>query len=97
MRDWQVCRHHPALQAMVFGLPLVCEIGLEHRCRARSGAHRLPRWRPAPRTLPGGMDPVNFKSMLHDSPQEDADRCLGQAVQALAGAGAGGTDQARIT
>ena len=84
----QLCKRHPALQATVFDLPLVCEIGLEHLLpepeASRIGfiAGDLRR-----DVLPGGMDLVSFKSMLHDWPQEDADRFLGQAVQALAPGG----------
>lgn len=80
----QLCRRHAALQATIFDLPLVCEIGLAHllpepeaaRIGFRSGDLRSD-------PLPEGHDLVSFKSMLHDWPQEDADRFLAAAVQAL--------------
>jgi SAM-dependent methyltransferase len=80
----QLCRRHHELSATVFDLPLVCEIGLEHvmpepessRVAFCSGDLRTDE-------LPLGHDLVTFKSMLHDWPQEDADRFLESAVQAI--------------
>lgn len=80
----QLCRQHRQLSATVFDLPLVCEIGLEQvmaepesdRIAFCSGDLRTDR-------LPPGHDLVTFKSVLHDWPQEDADRFLESAVHAL--------------
>lgn len=80
----QLCRRHPALRATVFDLPLVCEIGLEHLLpepEAARIAFRAGDLRSDP--LPGGHDLISFKSVLHDWPQDDADRFLASAVQAL--------------
>jgi SAM-dependent methyltransferase len=80
----QACRQHPALQGTVFDLPLVCEIGLEHVLGAPE--HERIAFVPGDLrdgTLPAGHDLITFKSMLHDWPQEDADRFLAKAVRAL--------------
>jgi len=84
----QLCRRHSALQATVFDLPLVCEIGMEHLL-PEPELSRIAFCPGDLRTdaLPGGHDLVSFKSMLHDWPQEDADRFLATAVQALAPGG----------
>lgn len=84
----QLCRQNQALQATVFDLPLVCEIGLEHLLtepeRSRIAFHPGDLRADA---LPVGQDLVSFKSMLHDWPQEDADQFLAAAKQALAPGG----------
>jgi hypothetical protein len=80
----QVCSRHVALRATVFDLPLVCEIGMEHvlpeaecpRIAFQPGDLRQD-------SLPPGHDLISFKSMLHDWPQEDADRFLEAAVKAV--------------
>ena len=84
----QLCRRHAELQATVFDLPLVCEIGLEHVLPERE-APRIGFVAGDLRTdaLPGGHDVVSFKSMLHDWPQEDATRFLAAAVEVLAPGG----------
>ena len=84
----QACKRHPGLQATVFDLPLVCEIGLEHvlvepeapRIAFRSGDLRAD-------PLPPGHDIVVFKSMLHDWPLAEAEAFLAKAAQALAPGG----------
>jgi SAM-dependent methyltransferase len=84
----QACRRHAGLQATVFDLPLVCEIGLEHVLPEPEGsriAFRAGDVRREP--LPPGHDLVTFKSMLHDWPEEDAGRFLEKAVDALAPGG----------
>lgn len=80
----QLCRRHPELRATVFDLPLVCDIGLEH-VLAESESDRIGFVRGDLRSdpLPAGHDLVTFKSVLHDWPQEDADRFLEAAVRAL--------------
>lgn len=80
----QVCRRHAALRATVFDLPLVCEIGMEH-VLAEAECPRIA-FHPGDLrqdALPPGHDLISFKSMLHDWPQEDADRFLEAAVEAL--------------
>lgn len=80
----QACRQHQGLQATVFDLPLVCEVGLEHVLAAPEHeriAFVAGDVRADP--LPTGHDLISFKSMLHDWPQEDADRFLAKAVRAL--------------
>jgi SAM-dependent methyltransferase len=80
----QLCRRHPALRATVFDLPLVCEVGLEHLLPEPESARIgfvAGDLRSDP--LPAAHDLVCFKSMLHDWPQDDADRFLEQAAHAL--------------
>lgn len=80
----QVCRRHPALQATVFDLPAVCELGLSHvlphpehqRIAFVQGDLRRDH-------LPAGHDLITFKSMLHDWPTADARRFLQKAFAAL--------------
>ena len=80
----QLCRRHAGLQATVFDLPLVCEIGLAHLLSEPESSRigfRPGDLRSDP--LPRGHDLISFKSMLHDWPQEEVDRFLATAVQAL--------------
>lgn len=80
----QACRRHPALQAVVADLPVVCELGLEHVLAepeaARIAFLPLDARRSA---LPRGFDLISFKSMLHDWPADDAQQLLARAVEAL--------------
>lgn len=85
----QVCARHLQLQATVFDLPVVCEVGAAHlqgrpeaaRIRFLAGDARTDPW-------PGGLDLVSFKSMLHDWPDAEATLFLSRARTAL---GPGGT------
>jgi len=80
----RACRRHPALQAVVADLPVVCELGLEHVLaqaeRERIGFVSIDARSAA---LPAGFDLVTFKSMLHDWPADEAERLLAKAVAAL--------------
>lgn len=80
----QLCRAHTALQAVVYDLPLVCEIGRAHVAHtpeaARIGFHALDLGQPA---LPHGFDLISFKSMLHDWPEAHMDDFLRRAYAAL--------------
>lgn len=80
----QACRRHPALQAVVADLPVVCELGLEHVLphaeRERIGFLALDARASA---LPPGFDLISFKSMLHDWPADEARSFLRKAVAAL--------------
>jgi len=84
----QLCRRYPQLQATVFDLPLVCEIGMEHLLpepeRTRIGFVKGDL-RTDP--LPGGYDLVTFKSMLHDWPEAQALGFLTRAAKSLAPGG----------
>lgn len=84
----QACRAHAGLQATVFDLPVVCEVGAEHLLphEERGRIAFLPGdLRRDP--LPGGHDLVTFKSMLHDWPEAEALGFLDAAVAALAPGG----------
>lgn len=84
----QACRRHPALQAVVADLPVVCRVGQEHVLAHPEGQRIafLPLdLRQA--ALPPGFDLISFKSMLHDWPLDEATAFLAKAVQALAPGG----------
>jgi hypothetical protein len=84
----RICRSHARLQATVFDLPAVCEIGREH-VRAEPEAARIAFQEGDALTdpLPSGFDLVAFKSMLHDWPDIEAKRFLTRASQTLAPGG----------
>jgi ubiquinone/menaquinone biosynthesis C-methylase UbiE len=80
----QVCRAHSQLQATVFDLPVVCDVGEDH-VRGQPEASRITfvRGNALKDPLPAGFDVVSFKSMLHDWPEMEAKRFLTRASQAL--------------
>ena len=80
----QVCARHPRLQATVFDLPVVCEVGAAH-LRGRPEAARIHFVAGDARTdpWPDAMDIVSFKSMLHDWPDAEATALLTRARAAL--------------
>lgn len=80
----QACRRCPELEATVFDLPVVCDIGYDHVC-ANPEAERLHFIKGNARTdaLPGGFDLVTFKSMLHDWPAEEVRKFLVKACDVL--------------
>jgi SAM-dependent methyltransferase len=79
-----LCAAYPGIQATVFDLPAVCELGRAHlkdtpeAARIRFAAGDMRR-----DALPGGMDAAILKSVLHDWPDEDACRLLDAAAAAL--------------
>ncbi|MES2533124.1 MAG: methyltransferase [Pseudomonadota bacterium] len=84
----QLCRANPALEATVYDLPVVCDIGAAH-VAAQPEGHRVrfvrrDRAQPA---LPAGHDLVTFKSMLHDWPDAEMADFLRRAHDALAPGG----------
>ena len=74
----------PGLEAAVFDLPVVCELGRRHLAgtgeagRVRFLAGDLRR-----DGLPAGQDVVSFKSVLHDWPDREARAFLRKAFEAL--------------
>jgi SAM-dependent methyltransferase len=85
----QICRRVPALQATVFDLPLVCQIGQAHVGRAPEAARiAFASGNALADALPGGFDLVTFKSVLHDWPEKEACHLIQQASRSLE---AGGT------
>jgi SAM-dependent methyltransferase len=80
----QACRRNAALRAVVFDLPLVCDIGEEHlRGEPEAGRIEFRRSRSTAEVLPEGMDAVFFKSMLHDWPDDETRAFLARACRAL--------------
>ena len=84
----QLCRAHPNLQATVYDLPVVCDIGRAHIASeseaGRVGFVKVARLNPA---LPIGRDLICFKSMLHDWPHAEMLDFLRRAHEALAPGG----------
>jgi SAM-dependent methyltransferase len=79
----QICRRHPAIEATVVDLPVVCALGRSHIATAATPeeAARIrfcaADFRRDP--LPAAADVVSFKSVLHDWPDADAERILERA------------------
>lgn len=75
---------HPGLQAVVADLPGVCVLG-QRNIAGRPGADRVAfaplDLRSDP--LPGGVDTLVFKSVLHDWPEDMAALYLEKAAEAL--------------
>jgi SAM-dependent methyltransferase len=85
----RICRNYPDVQATVFDLPLVCEIGLEHlRSEPEAGRIDFIKGNALTDPLPTGFDLVTFKSMLHDWPDGEAWRLLTRACESLKPGGA---------
>lgn len=87
----RLCRAHTALEATVYDLPVVCDIGAAHVARAAEAGEgariRFVRRDPAAPALPGGHDLITFKSMLHDWPDAEMADFLRRAHDALAPGG----------
>lgn len=80
----RICRSYPQIEATVFDLPLVCDIGQE-RIRSEPEANRISFYKgnALADELPGGFDLVSFKSMLHDWPEKEAREFISKGAQAL--------------
>jgi SAM-dependent methyltransferase len=80
----QICKRHPAIQATVFDLPVVCRVGQDH-VGPEPEANRIAfvAGNAVVDPLPAGFDLVSFKSMLHDWPDEHAAAFLARAREAL--------------
>lgn len=77
----QVTARWVQIEANVFDLPAVCELGRRHvSARDRVGFVPGDLRRDA---LPPDQDAISFKSMLHDWPDDDARAFLGKAFAAL--------------
>lgn len=76
----QLAATYPALNATVVDLPAVCALGTKH-VAGKTGSERVSF---APRdlrseALPGPVDAVVFKSVLHDWPDDMAAEFIGKA------------------
>ena len=80
----RICKSYPEIEATVFDLPLVCDIGQE-RIRSEPEANRISflRGNALADELPGEFDLVSFKSMLHDWPEKEAREFITKGAQAL--------------
>ncbi|MHA3772979.1 methyltransferase [Verrucomicrobiota bacterium sgz303538] len=80
----QICKAHPEIEATVFDLPVVCEIGREH-VHAEPEVARIAfrHGNALVEPLPGNCDLITFKSMLHDWPDGAAQQLLTRAAEAL--------------
>lgn len=80
----QLCRVHTRLQAIIYDLPVVCEIGSAHvALQPESDRLFFVQRNPSQHALPGGCDLVTFKSMLHDWPDAEMFDFLSRAYEAL--------------
>lgn len=88
----RVCAATPTLEATVYDLPHVCDIGRRHvEDQSTTDVARRIRFIKRERdrqALPQGHDLVVFKSMLHDWPEEQTRSFLQRAFDVLP---AGGT------
>ncbi len=80
----RLCRCYPDMRAVVFDLPLVCELGRAH-VDGTPERDRISFMKGDVRTdeLPTGHDLIIFKSMLHDWPDEAALRFIHKAARSL--------------
>ena len=79
----QACERDGALQATVVDLPGVCAIGREHVAASPAASRITFLARDALRHPLPRADAIVFKSMLHDWPDEAAQRLLQRAAEAL--------------
>ena len=84
----QICKKHPNMRAVVFDLPVVCDLGREHvRAEPEAGRISFVRGNALADDLPDGCDLIAFKSMLHDWPEERARQLMVRAGRVLAPGG----------
>jgi len=80
----QLCRKYDSLEALVFDLPLVCDIGRKHADTTPEGKRvRFVKGTAFTDPLPDGFDLITFKSMLHDWPEKEARNLLTRAARVL--------------
>jgi SAM-dependent methyltransferase len=80
----RICRRYPGMVSTVFDLPLVCDLGREHlQSEPESDRITFARGNALTDELPGGFDLITFKSMLHDWPQDQAERLISKAEKSL--------------
>ena len=80
----QACRKYPDLRAVVYDLPVVCDIG-QHHLSNEPESERITfvRGNALTEVLPSGFDLVTFKSVLHDWPEQEAHIFIDKARGAL--------------
>jgi ubiquinone/menaquinone biosynthesis C-methylase UbiE len=84
----QICKKHPGIQATVFDLPVVCDVGLEHIwSEPEAGRVSFMKGNALKDPIPEGFDLITFKSMLHDWPEREARQFIARASQVLAPGG----------
>lgn len=80
----RICRKHPGIQATVFDLPVVCDVGQAHvRSRPESDRITFTKGNALTDPLPEGFELVTFKSMLHDWQERETCQLIAKARQAL--------------
>lgn len=81
---FRICEQHPHIEATVFDLPLVCDIGMEHlSAEKEAGRVRFVKGDLRCDPLPDEQDVITFKSFLHDWPESLALQFLTKASLAL--------------
>jgi len=80
----RICKANPNLHAIVYDLPLVCDIGVQHIGTepeaARIGFFKVNG---SEQNIPQGFDLITFKSMLHDWPDHEMEAFLAKAYDSL--------------
>jgi ubiquinone/menaquinone biosynthesis C-methylase UbiE len=80
----RICKAHPNLQATVYDLPLVCDIGARHIVEEpEAGRISFIKTNGSGEPIPQGFDLVTFKSMLHDWPDIEMEAFLAKAYHSL--------------
>jgi SAM-dependent methyltransferase len=80
----RICKKYPNINATVFDLPLVCQVGLEHiRSEPEADRISLIKGNALTDVLPSGFDLITFKSMLHDWPENEAKQFISRASESL--------------
>lgn len=80
----QACKRYGGLEATVFDLPLVCDIGQDHVSgEPEAGRIRFIKGDALSDALPAGFDLVTFKSVLHDWPEREARHFIQKASESL--------------
>lgn len=80
----QACKANPELQAAIFDLPAVCDIGCGHLSSEPESARiSFIKGNARSNEIPQGFDLITFKSMLHDWPDEEVNKFIRKACNAL--------------
>jgi hypothetical protein len=80
----RICKKYPRIHAVVYDLPLVCDIGSKHvSCEPEADRIEFVKVSGSHDTPPRGFDLVTFKSMLHDWPEREMGEFLGKAYDSL--------------
>jgi len=84
----QICKKNPDIQAVVYDLPMVCEVGMNHvRSETEFGRIAFMKGNALTDDIPDGFDLIIFKSMLHDWPDREVSLLIEKAGRSLRSGG----------